>query len=118
MKSKYHDYSVYFQKNAIGQFNIILTQKHQIDGIENTLEIPIDEIQDIISMLRSAKKETNSAMYDNVKIVEPLINSDILDEMIPLYLSGVTIDSLAKQFGISYENIKYNLEKCGIIIFD
>ncbi|WP_333599662.1 hypothetical protein [Flavobacterium sp.] len=117
MASKYNVYSAHFKEDSNGYNLVVLSQTPQRNGYQNVLEIPIDDIQDIISVLRNARNQADklaTVIDQTITIIDP----DLLKVMINLFLSGNSISQLVDQFNMPYETIKYNLEKKGIIVFD
>jgi hypothetical protein len=110
-----YDFKTVLKRGEIDNHFIILKKVSRENGKTKLFKFPADSIDTIIALLQDTKSiiseiETNEETY--------LIESSIIDTMVSLFLSGISIEDLSTQYNYSEKLIKYNLEKKGLILFD
>lgn len=119
MKGKHYTYELHFLKDNYGEKVLEIKQKQLPIGSRKSMEIFSEDIDYLIGLLQNAKLEINhdDSFEENT---DETVNIDprILDTMVTLYFSGVTVPELEIQYNISSSVIKDNLERKGIILFD
>lgn len=112
-----HHYIIDLKNEKKGLKTMVLKQVSQDNEIISILEFPGNDIDTIIDTLYKTKKSlidlngTNGFYSDD-------INPIILDTLVELFFSGISIHDLSTQYGLPEQLIKNNLEKKGIMIFD
>jgi len=108
-------YKTTLENENSGKVLIVLKKISQKNGKVKLFKFPSNNIDNIITTLNNTK-------YDIVKSESPTnsieIHKPILDTIVSLFLSGITVKDLSIQYNYSQETIKINLEKRGLILFD
>ena len=112
-----YNYIIDLKKERKTPKTIVLQQISQDSGEISTLEFPSNDIDSIIETLYKSKKSLMELNGTNSFFNED-INPIILDTLVELFFSGISIPDLSTQYGLSEQLIKNNLEKKGIMIFD
>jgi hypothetical protein len=111
-----YNYSIDLKNEKKIAKTIVLKQVSQNNHEINTLEFPTNDIDAIIDALHQSKKSIvglNGYANENENI-----NPIILDTLVELFFSGISINDLSTQYNLSEKLIKNNLERKGIVIFD
>ncbi|HRG19001.1 MAG TPA: hypothetical protein PLP39_07905 [Flavobacterium lutivivi] len=119
MKGKHYTYELNFLRDNFGEKVLEIKQNQLPVGSRKSMEIFSEDIDYLIGLLQNAKLEINQKDYfDDTKDEVVNIDPRILDTMVTLHFSGVTINELEIQYNINSSIIKDNLERKGIILFD
>jgi hypothetical protein len=114
--SNVYNYSIDLKNEKKMPKTVVLKQLSQNSNKINTLEFPSNDIDAIIEALHLSKRNIIGLNgYSNDK---ENINPIILDTLVELFFSGISIPDLSSQYNLSELLIKNNLEQKGIIIFD
>jgi hypothetical protein len=114
--SNVYNYSIDLKNEKKMPKTVVLKQLSQNSNEINTLEFPSNDIDAIIEALHLSKRNIIGLNgYNNDK---ENINPIILDTLVELFFSGISITDLSTQYNLSELLIKNNLERKGIIIFD
>ncbi|MEK8179871.1 hypothetical protein WMW71_05915 [Flavobacterium buctense] len=114
--SNVYNYSIDLKNEKKTPKTVVLKQLSQNSNEINTLEFPSNDIDAIIEALHQSKRNiigVNGQIHDNENI-----NPIILDTLVELFFSGISIRDLSTQYNLSELLIKNNLERKGIVIFD
>jgi hypothetical protein len=112
-------YDIDFKLNSDDQKIIVLIQKPFFKGAETSIEIPVDDIDNVVKLLKYTKDDMYYLDFDELsKIKKERLDPDIVNTLATLYLSGISIRILANQYSIDEHIVKENLEEKGIILFD
>ncbi len=114
--SNVYNYSIDLKNEKKAAKTIVLKQLSQNSSEINTLEFPSNDIDVIIDALHQSKRSIiglNGHANENDNI-----NPIILDTLVELFFSGISIHDLSTQYNLSELMIKNNLERKGIVIFD
>lgn len=114
--SNFYYYSIDLRNEKNAEKTIVLKQISQQTSEINLLEFPSDDIDNIIDELKKTKN--NIVDFDKSVNINESINPVILDTLVELFFSGISISDLATQYNLSEQLIKNNLERKGIVIFD
>jgi hypothetical protein len=114
--SNVYNYSIDLKNEKKTAKTIVLKQVSQNNSEINTLEFPSNDIDVIINALHQSKISI-VGLNTNVNNKQE-INPIILDTLVELFFSGISIADLATQYNLSELLIKTNLERKGIVIFD
>ena len=119
MKGKHYTYELIFLRDNFGEKVLEIKQNQLPVGSRKSMEIFSEDIDYLIGLLQNAKLEINQKDYfDDTKDEVVNIDPRILDTMVTLHFSGVTVKELEIQYNINSSIIKDNLERKGIILFD
>jgi len=115
--SNVYNYSIDLKNEKNTAKTIVLKQISQSNSEINILEFPTNDIDVIIETLHKSKRNIvglngHSGSHNDE------INPIILDTLVELFFSGITIPDLSTQYNLSELLIKTNLERKGIVIFD
>ncbi len=113
---KYFNYSIHRKNESANRETIVLKQISENNIVHNILEFPKSDIDMVIETLFKSKKDIFDEEIDLPNAQE--INPMILDTLVELFFSGITIADLASQYNLPETLIKQNLEKKGIVLFD
>ncbi|RKS02645.1 MULTISPECIES: hypothetical protein [unclassified Flavobacterium] len=111
-----YNYSIDLKNEKKIEKTVVLKQLSQNSKEINTLEFPSDDIDAIIDALHQTKKAFVG--LNGYHKEDESINPIILDTLVELFFSGISIRDLSSQYNLSELLIKTNLEKKGIVIFD
>ena len=114
--SNVYNYSIDLKNEKKTPKTVVLKQLSQNSIEINTLEFPSNDIDVIIDALHQSRRNIiglNGHIHDNENI-----NPIILDTLVELFFSGISIRDLSTQYSLSELLIKNNLERKGIVIFD
>jgi hypothetical protein len=94
---------------------IVLKRISQKSGKTKLFKFPVENIDSILKLLYTTKND-----IDNIEspLFVTAIETPILDTLVGLFLSGISIKDLASQYNYSEKRIKLNLEEKGLILFD
>lgn len=110
-------YTIDFKKDKKSLKTIVLKQSFEENEAVNSLEFPVTDIDTIIDILYKSKKEL-IIQAGHPDLYTEDINPVILDTLVELFFSGISIHDLSTQYGLPEPLIKNNLERKGIMIFD
>ena len=112
-----YNYSVDLKNTTKTAKTVVLKQVSQDNHEVAIFEFPSNDIDSIIEALYTSKKSLNE---QNAYYLSPYeeINPIILDTLVELFFSGISITDLSSQYNITEHLIKVNLEKKGIVLFD
>jgi DeoR/GlpR family transcriptional regulator of sugar metabolism len=98
-----------------GEALIVLKKISQKNGKAKLFKFPLSNIDSVISLLYNTKNDIAQSENSTtpIEIITP-----ILDTIVSLFLSGISVKDLATQYNYSQETIKINLENKGLILFD
>ena len=113
---KYFNYSIHLKNEGTSRETIVLKQISESNTIHNILEFPKSDIDMVIETLFKSKKDIFDEEIDLPN--EQEINPMILDTLVELFFSGISIADLASQYNLPETMIKQNLERKGIVLFD
>jgi hypothetical protein len=88
---------------------VVLKKISQKNGKVKLFKFPVENIDTVISLLYNTKESLTVAKD---------IDASILDTMVSLFLSGISLEHLSTQYNYSKKRIRLNLEKKGLILFD
>jgi hypothetical protein len=114
------NYRIQFRLNGLDKRIIVLSQIPIPKGEENVIEIPEEDLETVIMKLSNIRSIVDDPIipfeeHENRKVeLEP----NIIQTLVALFLSGVSIGDLSKQYDYSEDLIRYHLEDKGIVIFD
>ena len=115
MKGKHYTYELNFLRDNFGEKVLEIKQNQLPVGSRKSMEIFTEDIDYLIGLLQNAKLEINQKDYiEDVK--DDVVNIDprILDTMVTLHFSGVTVNELEIQYNINSSIIKDNLQVSAI----
>jgi len=112
-----YSYSIDLKKEKKAPKTIVLKQFSDNSEESNTLQFPVSDIDTIIDILYKSKKELIN-LNGHPDFYTEDINPVILDTLVELFFSGISIPDLSTQYGLPEQLIKNNLERKGIMIFD
>lgn len=111
-------YNINFTTDETENKVVILSQLPYFKGTKNSLHIPLDDIDDIIESLQSAKDEIRKIELKDIHLGNKFIEPGIVNTLASLFLSGIPVNILSKQYNIDEEIVRINLEEKGIILMD
>ncbi|HOD10265.1 MAG TPA: hypothetical protein PLH25_01220 [Flavobacterium sp.] len=116
-----YNYSLHYKSNSADEKIVVLTQARNNKGEENSLEIPESDLSNLITKLSNFKEIVDTPIIpipdmDEVKI-EPL-RPNVIQTLVALFLSGIPVTDLSRQYNYPEEIIKFHLEEKGIILLD
>lgn len=112
-------YNIYYKANSIEKDVVVITQIPYIfDNELHTIEIPLDDIDKVIAKLHDAKEilDNSVSKTEDQETETVVLSPNIVETLVFLFLSGVTIENLSEQYEYSAEVIKKYLEDNGIIL--
>ena len=112
-----YDYIIDLKKEKKTAKTMILKQVSQNSDEINIFEFPTHDIDTIIDTLYKTKKSLIN-QNGTASLYTDDINPIILDTLVELFFSGISIPDLATQYNLPEQLIKNNLEKKGIVLFD
>ena len=115
--SNVYNYSIDLKNEKKAAKTIVLKQISQSNSEINILEFPTNDIDVIIDTLHKSKKSI-IGLNGRSDSYSDDINPIILDTLVELFFSGISIADLSTQYNLSQLLIKTNLERKGIVIFD
>jgi hypothetical protein len=120
MKVTDYKYKTSYKIDDYGQRIVVLNQITVPKGDERSLEIPEDDLDIIIKKLSNLKSIVDEPIipYENQKTDDIVLEPNIVQTLVALFFSGVSIQDLATQYDYPEELIKTHLESKGIVIFD
>lgn len=119
MKDINFRYSINYKASDEDKKIVVLTQMPFFKGSETAIEIPLDDIDNVIDSLKFAKEEVKSIELSEIRRVNKVIlEPGIVNTLVSLFLSGIPTNVLAKQYELDEEVVKENLEEKGIILLD
>jgi hypothetical protein len=115
-----YNYKIAYKLDENGNRIIELTQRElssggnaiSIDIPENDLPIVVSKLSNIFSII-----DEPIIPFDEKK-EEIILEPNIIQTLVALFLSGVPVKDLATQYNYPEETIKSHLEYKGIVIFD
>lgn len=112
-------YDIDFKLNPENQKTIVLIQTPFFKGSETSIEIPIEDIDNLVKLLKYTKTDIDYIDFDELaKPKKEKLDPNIVNTLATLYLSGISTGILANQYSIDEHIVKENLEEKGIILFD
>lgn len=114
------NYSIHYKNNGANGKIVVLTQALNNKGEENTLEIPESDLGNLITKLSNFKDIVDTPIIPIPEMqeeIEPLRPS-IVQTLVTLFLSGIPVHDLSRQYNYSEDIIKFHLEEKGIILLD
>lgn len=115
--SKLYNYSIDLKNTKKTDKTVVLKQVSQNNHEVNIFEFPSNDIDAIIDALYKSKKSLIIQNDYHVSANED-INPIILDTLVELFFSGISITDLSSQYNLPEHLIKSNLERKGIVLFD
>lgn len=115
--SNVYKYSIDLKNEKKAAKTVVLKQVSQNNTQINSFEFPSNDIDVIIDALYKSKKSltgVNGYVYNDNEEINPII----LDTLVELFFSGISIADLSTQYNLSQVAIKNNLERKGIVLFD
>lgn len=112
-----YNYSIVFKKEKKTPKTVVFKLSSENNKEINTIEFPVSDIDTVIDTLYKSKKELIN-LTGHPDFYTEDINPIILDTLVELFFSGISIPDLSTQYGLPEQLIKNNLEKKGIMIFD
>ncbi|WP_284652059.1 hypothetical protein [Flavobacterium terrisoli] len=116
--SNVYNYSIDLKNEKKAAKTIVLKQVSQNNTQINVFEFPTNDIDVIIDTLHKSKKSLAGLNGYAAYVDNDEINPIILDTLVELFFSGISIADLSVQYNLSELNIKNNLERKGIVLFD
>nr|WP_294777924.1 hypothetical protein [uncultured Flavobacterium sp.] len=115
--SNTYNYSIDLKNVKKTTQTVVLKQVSHNNHEVNIFEFPTNDIDAIIDALYKSKKSLNNhdVFLPNH---EEEINPIILDTLVELFFSGISIKDLSSQYNLPEYLIKSNLERKGIVLFD
>ena len=115
--SNVYNYSIDLKNTKKTDKTVVLKQVSQNNHEVNIFEFPSHDIDAIIDALYKSKKSliNHNGDYSNAN---EEINPIILDTLVELFFSGISITDLSSQYNLPEYLIKNNLERKGIVLFD
>ena len=112
-------YSISYKVNDADKKIVVLTQMPFFKGTESVIEIPLEDIDSIIDSLKSAKGEIKNLELNEIKkATKVVLEPNIINTLVSLFLSGISVSVLSSQYNIDEEVVKENLEEKGIILME
>ncbi|HPW98596.1 MAG TPA: hypothetical protein PK218_08550 [Flavobacterium sp.] len=119
MKSTNFRYNINYKASDDDTKIIVLSQLPFFKGSETEIEIPLNDIDNVIESLKFAKDEIKNIDLDEIREVSKVIlDASIVNTLVSLFLSGIPTSVLAKQYDLDENVVKENLEEKGIILFE
>jgi hypothetical protein len=120
MKLTDYNYKTSYKLDNYGQRVIVLHQTTVPKGEEKSLEIPEDDLDIIIKKLSNIKSIVDDPIipYEEQQNNKIQLEPNIVQTLVALFFSGVSIQDLATQYDYPEDLIKNHLESKGIVIFD
>lgn len=115
--SNVFNYSIDLKTEKKVTKTIVLKQVSPDTNEVTTFEFPSDDIDTIIEALHKSKMSL-IGLNGNSNLHNEEINPIILDTLVELFFSGISISDLSTQYALSETLIKNNLERKGIVLFD
>lgn len=115
MSNVYH-YTIDLKNERKTDKTVVLKQVSQNNQEISQLEFPTNDIDAIIEALYRSKR--NLVGYEFETNYQEEINPVILDTLVELFFSGISIADLSTQYNLPTLLIKNNLERKGIVLFD
>ena len=115
--SNVYNYSIDLKNEKKASKTVVLKQVSQNNTQINIFEFPSKDLDIIIDALHKSKKSLvgfNGYTYSDNDEINPII----LDTLVELFFSGISITDLSTQYNLSESVIKSNLERKGIVLFD
>lgn len=116
--SNVYSYSIDLKNEKKADRNVVLKQVSQNNTQINSFEFPSNDIDLIIEALYKSKKSLTGINGNHYHSNDEEINPIILDTLVELFFSGISISDLSTQYNLSEISIKNNLERKGIVLFD
>ncbi|MBF6640903.1 hypothetical protein IVB69_05385 [Flavobacterium sp. J49] len=105
-------------KNEKKTTNTVVLKQVSLNNLEiNKFEFPSNDIDVIIDALHKSKRNL-VGQYGYQPNHNEEINPVILDTLVELFFSGISIADLSTQYNLPVLLIKNNLERKGIVLFD
>ncbi|MGL2963499.1 hypothetical protein ACSVH2_06730 [Flavobacterium sp. RSB2_4_14] len=104
-----YDYKTILENEESDTAFVVLKKISQKNGKAKLFKFPVENIDTVISLLYNTKESLT---------VSTDIETPILDTMVSLFLSGISLEDLSTQYNYSKKRIRLNLEKKGLILFD
>jgi len=121
MNSLDYNYKIAYKKNDYNEQRIIVfTQRALPNGKEISIEIPEEDLSIVLSKLSNIHSIIDDPIipYEENDLDKQIVEPNIIQTLVALFLSGVPIKDLATQYNYPEETIKSHLEYKGIVIFD
>ncbi|NNT72910.1 hypothetical protein HKT18_11840 [Flavobacterium sp. IMCC34852] len=115
MSNVYH-YTIDLKNEKKTDKTVVLKQVSQNNQEISQLEFPSNDIDVIIDTLHRSKRSLVGQDFEPNYNEE--INPVILDTLVELFFSGISIADLSTQYNLPTLLIKNNLERKGIVLFD
>lgn len=115
--SNVYNYTIDLKNEKKTAKMVVLKQVSQNNREINIFEFPSNDIDIVIDALYKSKQNLVSQNGYEPNYNEE-INPVILDTLVELFFSGITIADLSSQYNLSEFIIKKNLERKGIVLFD
>lgn len=115
--SNVYNYTVDLKNEKKTAKTVVLKQVSLKNQEINLFEFPSNDIDVIIDALHKSKQSMvgqNSYETNHSELINPII----LDTLVELFFSGITIADLSSQYNLPEFLIKKNLERKGIVLFD
>ncbi|MCA6422785.1 MAG: hypothetical protein IM568_08220 [Flavobacterium sp.] len=103
------DYKIILENEDTDTTFVVLKKIFKKNGQTKLFKFPIENIDTVISLLHLTKESLTVAND---------IEAPILDTMVSLFLSGISLEDLSKEYNYPQKKIRLDLEKKGIILFD
>lgn len=113
--SNVYSYSIDLKNEKKVPQTIVLKQVSLKNNEVRIFEFPSNDLDVVIDALYKSKRNLIGQYGDPFN---DEINPIILDTLVELFFSGISIQDLSTQYGLSEKLIKNNLERKGIVLFD
>lgn len=115
-----YNYKIRYKLDDFGKRIVMLYQTPIPKGEEKFLEIPEDDLDIIMKKLSNIRSIVDEPIipYEEQKPTNIELEANIVQTLVALFFSGVSIQDLATQYDYPEELIKNHLESKGIVIFD
>ena len=115
------NYSIHYKNNGANGKIVVLTQAPNNKGEGNSLEIPESDLGNVITKLSNFRDIVDTPIIAIPEKEEEKIEKlrpNIVHTIVTIFLSGIPVPDLAKQYDYSEDIIKFHLEEKGIILLD
>jgi hypothetical protein len=119
MNTTNYIYNIYYKANGNVKDVVVITQiPYVFENELHTIEIPLDDIDKVISKLHDAKGIMDSPLSNPLQLngQQENLSPNIVETLVLLFLSGISIEHLSMQYEYSTDVIKKYLEDNGIIL--
>lgn len=114
-----YNYKIQYKLNGYEKRVVILSQTSIPKGEEKSLEIPEEDLENVIMKLSNIRSIIDEPIIPfQEQTAKPELEQNIIQTLVALFLSGVSIQDLSKQYDYPESLIKEHLEEKGIVIFD